>query len=66
MLSTLISPALKKALDDFCAAKGLKIQNVVENGILEQIEDAIDLEEYEKRKNEERIPLKKLFKDLKL
>lgn len=51
-LSTVIDLELKQALTLFCKKRGLKIQNVVENAIREQLEDEIDLATYHERKNE--------------
>lgn len=57
-LSTIIDAEVKDALSAFCNRKGLKIRDVIENALIEQLEDEIDLEAYKLRKNEERIPFK--------
>lgn len=49
----------------FCKKRGLKIQSVVENAIREQLEDEIDLANYQERKNEEEISLVAVLKKLK-
>ncbi len=64
-LSTNIDSELKDALTFFCKKKGLKIQSVVENAIREQLEDEIDLQSYQERKNEEEISLAQVLKKLK-
>jgi antitoxin component of RelBE/YafQ-DinJ toxin-antitoxin module len=64
-LSTTIDSDLKKALAEFCKKRGLKIQSVVENAIREQLQDEIDLAEYDERKNEEEISLAAVLKKLK-
>jgi antitoxin component of RelBE/YafQ-DinJ toxin-antitoxin module len=64
-LSTNIDSDLKKALAAFCKKRGLKIQSVVENAILEQLEDEIDLASYDERKNEEEVSLAAILKKLK-
>lgn len=64
-LSTSIDSDLKKALTAFCKKRGLKIQSVVENAIREQLEDEIDLTDYQERKNEEEVSLTAVLKKLK-
>lgn len=64
-LSTNIDSELKDALSAFCKKRGLKIQSVVENAIREQLEDEIDLQSYQERKNEEEISLAQVLKKLK-
>jgi antitoxin component of RelBE/YafQ-DinJ toxin-antitoxin module len=60
-LSTAIDAQVKEALTAFCKRRGLKIQHIVEQAILEQLEDEIDLEAYHQRRNEEHIPLEKVL-----
>lgn len=64
-LSTNIDSELKEALSMFCKKHGLKIQSVVENAIREQLEDEIDLADYQDRKNEEEVSLTAVLKKLK-
>lgn len=64
-LSTNIDSELKEALSLFCKKHGLKIQSVVENAIREQLEDEIDLADYQSRKNEEDVSLVTVLKKLK-
>ena len=64
-LSTNIDFELKEALSLFCKKHGLKIQSVVENAIREQLEDEIDLADYQERKNEEEVSLAAVLKKLK-
>lgn len=63
-LSTVIDSDVKKALVTFCKKKGLKIQHMVENAILEQLEDELDAEMYQQRKGEREIPLADVLKIL--
>lgn len=63
-LSTNIDAELKKALTIYCKKSGLKIQSVIEQAIIEQLEDEIDLTIYHDRKNEEEISLKDALKKL--
>ena len=64
-LSTNIDFELKEALSLFCKKRGLKIQSVVETAIREQLEDEIDLADYQERKNEDEISLAAVLKKLK-
>jgi len=64
-LSTNIDFELKEALSLFCKKRGLKIQSVVENAIREQLEDEIDLQSYQERKDEEEVSLSNVLKKLK-
>lgn len=56
-LSTIIDPEVKRAVSAFCKRRGLKLQFVVEQALVEQLEDEIDLEAYYARKNEPRVSL---------
>lgn len=60
-LSTIIDLELKKALNEYCKSKGLKIQHVVESALIEKLEDEIDLEAFLQRKDEETISLADLI-----
>ncbi len=64
-ISTNIDADLKKALSSYCKKKGLKIQNFIENAILEQLEDLVDIEDYHARKNEETVSLNEVLKKYK-
>lgn len=64
--STTIHPELKKAANLFCKKRGLKLQHLVEEALLDYLEDEMDLEACRERMNEESIPLESLLKQLKL
>jgi len=64
-LSTNIDADLKKALTLYCKKRGLKIQSVVEEAIREQLEDEVDLADFDARKNEEEVSLSAVLKKLK-
>lgn len=64
-LSTVIDTEVKKAINAYCRRRGLKLQYLVQRALVEQLEDEIDLEAYEKRKNEPTIPLEKVIAHLK-
>ncbi|EKD52298.1 MAG: hypothetical protein ACD_62C00066G0008 [uncultured bacterium] len=56
-LSTVIDSQIKKAVVEFCRVHGLKIQFLIENALVEYLEDAVDLEAYQARKNEFTVSL---------
>jgi len=59
VLSTSIHKSAKDLLERFCKQHGVKINYFIEEAILEQIENAMDVELIEARANEERVPWKK-------
>jgi hypothetical protein len=59
-LSTSIDAGLKQALTQYCKRKGLKIRQVIEQGIIEQIEDEIDREAWIARRDEPTTPLEEV------
>lgn len=65
ILSTAIDADLKKAATVYCNAHGLKLQYLIEQALLERLEDAVDLEIYQKRRNEETVPLEQILKEYK-
>ena len=56
-LSTLIDARVKEAVSHFCKQRGLKLQYLVEEALVERLEDEIDLAAYHERRHEERISL---------
>ena len=56
-LSTVIDADVKEAVTRFCQEHGLKLRYLIEQALVEQIEDAIDLEAYQARRREPTIPL---------
>lgn len=60
-LSTVIDANVKDAATRFCKRRGLKLQYLVEQALVEQLEDEIDLEAYHQRRHEETIPLEKIL-----
>lgn len=63
-LSTIIDDDIKRALVAYCKARGLKIRHVIEQALLEQLEDAIDLDAYIQRRDEEAIDFDTILKRL--
>lgn len=60
-LSTLIDSRVKQAASAYCKEHGVKLRHFIEQAMLEQLEDAIDLEAYHQRKNENTISLEALL-----
>lgn len=63
-LSTIIDLNIKKAITAFCKKRGLKIRYLIEKALVEYLEDEIDLEAYNLRKNEETVPLEKILSQI--
>lgn len=63
-LNARIPAGLKKAVDKFCEARGLKVQSFVENLIQERLEDEEDQKAIEARFEEPTIPLEEVVKTL--
>ncbi|MDP2599544.1 MAG: hypothetical protein Q8P84_02275 [Deltaproteobacteria bacterium] len=64
-LSTVIDSKVKKAAVRFCEERGLKLQYLVEQALMEQLEDAMDLEAYQVRRHEDTIPFYKILSNRK-
>jgi hypothetical protein len=60
-LSTVIDSRVKDALVSFCKRRGIKLRYMIEQALIEQLEDEIDLEAYEARKDEETISLEEVL-----
>lgn len=62
-ISTVIDANVKKAASEYCKQKGIKLQYLIEQALVELLEDEIDLEAYRLRRNEEIIPLESILKE---
>jgi Family of unknown function (DUF6290) len=51
-LSTTIAPQLKRAALAYCKKHGVKLSALIEQALAEKLEDDLDLNAYEERKNE--------------
>ncbi len=60
-LSTVIDSRVKDALVSFCKRRGIKLRYMIEQALIEQLEDEIDLEAYEARRNEETVSLEEVL-----
>ncbi len=61
-LSTVIDARVKEAATELCKRRGIKLRYLVEQALLEQIEDAIDLESFRQRRDEETFSLEEILK----
>ncbi len=59
--STTIDIHVKAAVSEFCKKRGLKLRYVVEQALVEQLEDAMDLEAYFQRRNEKTVSLEQVL-----
>ena len=59
--STMIDVHVKAAVGEFCKRRGLKLRYLVEQALIEQLEDATDLEAYFQRRAEKTIPLERVL-----
>lgn len=64
-LSTLIDAGVKEAVTRFCRERGLKLRYLIEAALVEQLEDAADLEAYHSRQHEQKISLAKAVNKIK-
>lgn len=54
-LSTIIDADVKEAIAEYCKRRGLKLRYFIEQALIESMEDAVDLEAYNKRRDEELV-----------
>lgn len=62
-LSTRIDARVREALNAYCQKRGLKLRHVIEEAIVDHLEDEIDFEAYQSRKDEVAVPLEELLAD---
>lgn len=63
-LSTVIDSRVKDAVTELCRRRGIKMRYLIEKALVEQLEDEIDLEAYEGRRNEETYSLEEILNGL--
>jgi hypothetical protein len=64
--ATRINSRVKKAVEEICRARGLKISRFVEDALLDKIEELEDVEDIKKIRHEPTRPLADVIRDLKL
>lgn len=62
VLSTVIDTGVKEAITAFCQMRGLKLRYLIEQALIEQMEDAVDLEDYQARRSEKTVPFSKVLR----
>lgn len=60
-LSTIIDSDVKEAVTNYCTEHGLKLRYLIEQALVEQLEDAIDLEAYRARRGESTVSLERIL-----
>lgn len=63
-LSTVIDVRVKDAITSFCKRRGIKLRYLVEQALIEQLEDEIDMEAFNERRNEETFSLEEVLSGL--
>ncbi len=59
-----IDSKLKRAIDEVCEARGLKISRFVEDALLDKLEELEDIEDLKPLRHEPTRPLSELIKEL--
>jgi hypothetical protein len=63
-LNARLPVGLKRAVDRFCAERGLKVQAFVESLIQERLEDELDARLIDERRDEKTVPFDVLLRRL--
>jgi len=63
-LSTIIDSRVKDAVTTFCKRRGIKMRYLIEQSLIERLEDEIDLEAYDQRRDEETYSLEEVLAGL--
>jgi hypothetical protein len=65
-LATRIDSRVKKAVEQLCRSRGLKIARFVEDALLDKLEELEDIEDIRRIRREPTRPLAEIIADLKL
>jgi hypothetical protein len=65
-LATRIDSRVKKAVEQLCRSRGLKIARFVEDALLDKLEELEDIEDIKRIRREPARPLAEIIADLKL
>ncbi len=65
-LATRIDSRVKKAVEEICRARGMKISRFVEDALLDKLEELEDIEDIKQIRHEPTRPLREILKELKL
>ncbi len=64
-LATRIDSRVKKAVENVCKARGVKMNKFIEDALLDKLEELEDIEDLKKLRREPSRPLADILKDLK-
>lgn len=64
-LAARIDSRVKEAVEEYCRAKGLKINRFVETALLDRLEEIEDIEDVKRLRTEPTRPLNQVLRDLK-
>ncbi len=65
-LATRINERVKKAVEQVCETRGLKMNRFIEEALVDKLEELEDIEDLKKIRCESTKPLSELLRDLKL
>lgn len=63
-MATRIDERVKRAVEEVCATRGLKMGRFIEDALIDKLEELADLEDLEKIRAEPTISLDELIKEL--
>ena len=64
-LATTVHASVKKAVEEICRARGLKMNKFIEDALLDKLEELEDLEDLQHLRKEPSRPLADILRDLK-
>ncbi len=65
-LATRIDSRVKKAVEDLCRERGLKMGRFIEDALLDKLEELEDIEDIKRIRHDPTRPLAEVIRDLKL
>ena len=65
-LATRIDSKVKRAIEEICEARGLKMNRFIEEALIDKLEELQDIEDLKQIRFEPTRPLTELLKDLEL
>ena len=65
-LATRIDAKVKRAIEEVCEARGLKMNRFIEEALIDKLEELEDIEDLKQIRFEPTRPLTELLKDLRL
>ena len=65
-LATRIDARVKKALEEVCESRGLKMNRFIEDALIDKLEELEDIEDLKRIRCEPTRPLSAILEDLKL